>query len=82
MVLFQMYDLFHADCVPGLRHVPTVDFPYNNFADVNVTKLNGETLDHPEFLSVFQFPRTPVAAADCLLDDPVNWIALQVRVIL
>ena len=69
------------DCVPGLRHVPGVDFPNINFADLNVTKLNGETSDHPEFLSVFQFPRTPVATADCR-DDPVNWIALQTPVVL
>ena len=55
-----------------------VHFPTENFTNANVTKLNVANVEHPEFFSVFPFPRTPVTVADCLLDDPVKWIGLKV----
>lgn len=49
-----------------------------NFTTVNTPQLSLANVTHPEFLSVFKFPRSPVVVVDCLLDDPVKWIALKV----
>ena len=69
---------FFSDCVPPSIDVTSVFFPVENSANINFTKLKVTPVEHPEFLSVFRFPKTPAAVADCLLDDPVKWIGLQV----
>ncbi|CAB4015110.1 Hypoxia-inducible factor 1-alpha inhibitor [Paramuricea clavata] len=74
--------LMNYGCIPRLIDVTRVHFPTENFTNANVTKLNVANVEHPEFFSVFPFPRTPVTVADCLLDDPVKWIGLKKPVVL
>ena len=68
-------------CVSWIQDVTGLSFPIERFTNMNTTTSVETNAEHSDFLSVFHFPRTPTAVADCLLDDPVRWIGLKVSLL-